>query len=435
MAAGVPRVFVSHLSGIAVFDPNGDQVGRVRDLVAMLRVGGRPPRVLGLVVEVVTRRRIFLPMTRVTGVESGQVITTGVINMRRFEQRPTETLVLGELLDRRVQLVGTDVAPDEEVTVLDVSMAQLPARRDWEIDKVFVRRGKGGALRKRGETLTVEWSAVSGFSLEEDGQGAENLLATFEQLRPADLANVLHHLSPKRRAEVAAALDDDRLADVLEELPDDDQVEILGKLQKERAADVLEAMDPDDAADLLAELPEDEQERLLALMQPRDAEPVRRLLSYEERTAGGLMTTEPIVLRPDATVAEALARVRIRDLSPALAAQVYVCRPPDETPTGKYLGTLHFQRLLRDPPGTLVGSIVDTDLRPLPPGTSLPAVTSYLATYNLISAPVVDESGSLLGAVTVDDVLDHLLPDDWRESVADDFTVTDDDAREVTDGR
>ncbi|SHK72803.1 magnesium transporter MgtE N-terminal domain-containing protein [Actinacidiphila paucisporea] len=425
MVAGAPRVFVSHLSGVAVFDPNGDQVGRVRDVVVMLRVGGRPPRVLGLVVEVVSRRRIFLPMTRVTGVESGQVITTGVVNMRRFEQRPTETLVLGELLDRRLRWLPqgggatsatTGEEAGEEVTVLDVSMVQLPARRDWEIDKVFIRRGKSGALRRKGETLTVDWSAVTGFRLAEDDQGAENLVATFEQLRPADLANVLHHLSPKRRGEVAAALDDDRLADVLEELPDDDQVEILSKLKEERAADVLEAMDPDDAADLLAELPADEQERLLTLMQPQDAAGVRRLLSYEEHTAGGLMTTEPIVLRPDATVADALARIRNPDLSPALAAQVYVCRPPDETPTGKYLGLVHFQRLLRDPPFTLLGSIVDTDLQPLTPGTALPSVTSFLATYNMISAPVVDESGSLLGAVTVDDVLDHLLPEDWRET-------------------
>ncbi|MER6253960.1 CBS domain-containing protein [Streptomyces sp. NPDC001584] len=412
MAAGAPRIFVSHLSGVPVFDPNGDQVGRVRDLVAMLRVGGRPPRLLGLVVEVVSRRRIFLPMTRVTGVESGQVITTGVINMRRFEQRPTERLVLGELLDRRVTLV----ASGEEVTVLDVAIQQLPARRDWEIDRIFVRKGKSGALRRRGEALTVEWSAVTGFSLEEHGQGAENLVATFEQMRPADVANVLHHLTPKRRAEVANALDDDRLADVLEELPEDEQVEILGKLKEERAADVLEAMDPDDAADLLSELPEDDKERLLTLMRPDDAADVRRLLSYEENTAGGLMTTEPIVLRPDATVADALARVRQADLSPALAAQVYVCRPPDETPTGKYLGTVHFQRLLRDPPFTLVSSIVDTDLPPLRPNASLPAVTTHLAAYNMVAVPVVDESGSLLGAVTVDDVLDHLLPDDWRET-------------------
>ncbi|MGW2016525.1 magnesium transporter MgtE N-terminal domain-containing protein [Streptomyces sp. NPDC001927] len=412
MVAGAPRIFVSHLAGVPVFDPNGDQVGRVSDLVAMLRVGRRPPRLLGMVVEVLSRRRIFVPMTRITGVESGQVITTGVVNMRRFESRPTERLVLGELLDRRVQLAGTD----EEVTVLDIAITQLPARREWEIDRVFVRRGKPGALRRKGETLTVEWSAVTGFSLEEEGQGAESLVATFERLRPADLANVLHHLSPKRRAEVAAALDDDRLADVLEELPDDDQVEILGKLKEERAADVLEAMDPDDAADLLSELPEEDKERLLALMRPDDAADVRRLLAYEERTAGGLMTTEPIVLRPDATVADALARVRQQDLSPALAAQVYVCRPPDETPTGKYLGTVHFQRLLRDPPFTLVSSLADSDLPPLAPDTPLPAVTSYLAAYNMVAAPVVDESGSLLGAVTVDDVLDHLLPEDWRET-------------------
>lgn len=415
MAAGAPRIFVSHLAGVPVFDPVGDQVGRVSDLVAMLRVGRRPPRLLGMVVEVLSRRRVFVPMTRITGVESGQVITTGVVNMRRFERRPTERLVLGELLDRRVRLVGPGGQEGEEVTVLDVAIQQLPARRDWEIDKVFVRKGKGGVLSRKGETLTVEWSAVTGFSLEEEGQGAESLVATFEKLRPADLANVLHHLSPKRRAEVAAALDDDRLADVLEELPDDDQIEILGKLKEERAADVLEAMDPDDAADLLSELPEEDQERLLTLMQPDEAADVRKLLSYEERTVSGLMTTEPIVLRPDATVADALARVRQQDLSP-LAAQVYVCRPPDETPTGKYLGTVHFQRLLRDPPFTLVSSLVDSDLPPLGPDTPLPAVTSYLAAYNMVAAPVVDESGSLLGAVTVDDVLDHLLPEDWRET-------------------
>ncbi|MFI6346540.1 magnesium transporter MgtE N-terminal domain-containing protein [Streptomyces sp. NPDC050560] len=442
MAAGFPRIFVSHLSGIAVFDPNGDQVGRVRDLVAILRlqeghtertpegtrwrtVADRPPRVLGLVVELGTRRHVFLPMTRVTGIESGQVLTTGVLNVRRFERRPTERLVVGELLDRRVRLVETD----EEVTVLDVSVRQLPTRRDWEIDKVFVRKGpRGGRFRRgRGETLTVEWSAVTGFALDEEGQGAENLLATFERLRPADLANVLHHLSAKRRAEVAAALDDERLADVLEELPEDDQIEILGKLKDERAADVLEAMDPDDAADLLGELPEDEKERLLALMRPSDAADVRRLMSYEERTAGGLMTTEPVVLTPDATVADALARVRNPDLSPALAAQVYVCRPPDETPTGTYLGTVHFQRLLRDPPFTLVGSLLRDDLQALAPDTALPDVAGFFATYDMVAAPVVDDGGSLLGAVTVDDVLDHLLPEDWREAEFD-------PEREVGDG-
>src|SRR4051794_29115226 len=219
----------------------------------------------------------------------------------------------------------------------------------------------------------------------------------------------------KRRAEVAAALDDERLADVLEELPEDDQVEILGKLEGERAADVLEAMAPDDAADLLGELPIDEQERLLALMEPEEADPVRRLLVYEEGTAGGMMTSEPVILPPDATVAEALARVRDPEITPALAAQVFVCRPPTETPTGKYLGLAHIQRLLRERPSSLGPGVVDSDIAPLGPDVLLPELTSYLATYNLVAVPVVDDADHLLGAVTVDDVLDHLLPANWRE--------------------
>ncbi|WP_037573120.1 magnesium transporter MgtE N-terminal domain-containing protein [Phaeacidiphilus oryzae] len=419
MAGASSRIFISHLADAPVFDPNGDQVGRLRDVVVSLRPGGRPPRVLGFVVEVVSRRRIFMPITRVTTMEAGQVITTGTVNLRRFQQRPGETLVLGELLDRQVAFTGSGGygEPGEEAVVLDVSMAKV-RNREWDIDKVFVQRGKkpGRLRRGRGETLVVDWSGVSGFSLSEQDQGAANLLATFEKLRPADLANVLHHLSPKRRSEVAAALDDERLADVLEELPEDHQVEIIGELQDERAADVLEAMDPDDAADLLSELPPEESERLLQLMEPQEAEPVRRLLSYDENTAGGLMTSEPIVLSPDASVAEALARVREQDVKAALAAQVFVCRAPLETPTGMYLGTVHFQKLLREPPYTLVGSIVDDSLDPLGPETELPQVTSYLASYNLVAAPVVDELDHLLGVVTVDDVLDHLLPSDWRDS-------------------
>lgn len=404
--AAPPRVFCARLAGIAVFDPNGDLVGRVRDVVVTLRVGNEPPRVLGFTVEV-QRRRIFVPMSRVTTIEAGAVLlSSGTLNWRRFEQRPGEVLVLGELLDRQVTLLETG----STVTVLDAAMEQTRTR-DWLLTSIAVREGR----RRRGQVRTVDWNEVTGFSLPEEGQGAANLLAAFEKLRPADLAAMLHDLSQKRRAEVAAALDDERLALVLEELPEDEQVELLGGLEDERAADILEAMGPDDAADLLGELPEEEAERLLQLMEPEEAAPVRRLLVYDEDVAGGVMNNEPIILPPNATVAEALARIRAPELSPALAAQVYVVRPPYETPTGRYLGTAHFQRLLREPPSALVGGVLDTGIDPLTPDMVLPAVTRHLASYNLVAAPVVDTENRLLGAVTVDDVLDHLLPADWRE--------------------
>jgi flagellar motility protein MotE (MotC chaperone)/sporulation protein YlmC with PRC-barrel domain len=400
------RVFVARVSGLPVFDPNGDPVGRVRDVVVALRTGRDAPRVLGLAVEITGRKRIFVPIGRVTSIDpEAVVLATGTVSLRRFDKRPGETLVLAELLDRRV----TELSSGDQVTVVDVAMEQT--RTDWLLTRVAVRRG---GRRRRGELVQLAWDEVTGFSVEEGEQGAANLLAVFEKLRPADLAGVLHDLSDKRRAEVAAALDDERLADVLEELPEDEQVELLGGLEDERAADVLEAMSPDDAADLLGELPEEEAERLLELMEPEEAAPVRQLLAYSDDTAGGLMTSEPVIMGPTATVAEALARVRAAELHPALAAQVYVVRPPYETPTGRYLGTAHFQRLLREPPSALVSAVVDTDIDPLAPDCPLPEVTRHLASYNLVAAPVVDGESRLLGAVSVDDVLDHLLPADWR---------------------
>jgi flagellar motility protein MotE (MotC chaperone)/sporulation protein YlmC with PRC-barrel domain len=406
------RIYVARLAGVAVFDPNGDPVGRVRDVVVMFRPGSLPPRVLGPLVEIQHRRRIFVPIGRVTSIEAGAVVlATGSVNLRRFEQRPGEALVLGGLLDRTATIKETGA----RVTVIDAAMEQTRTK-DWVLTRLAVRDLGSRLGRRRGHVRQVEWEELDGLGpTPEAEQGADALLDVLSTSRAADIANMLQDLDQKRQREIAAALDDERLADVLEELPEDDQVKILASLADERAADILEEMDPDDAADLLAELAPAERERLFQLMEPREAAPVRRLLRYGDDTAGGLMTSEPIILAPDATIAEALARVRNPDVTPALATQVYVCRPPSETPTGRYLGVAHVQRLLREPPSALVSGVVDDDLEPMRPETGLAEVTRYLATYDLVAAAVVDEADRLVGAVTVDDVLDHLLPEDWRE--------------------
>jgi len=405
------RVFLARLAGLGVFDPNGDQLGRVRDAVATLRVGRQPPRILGLVVEVQHRRRIFVPMGRVTRIEPDAVVlTTGSVNIKRFEQRPNELLVLGEVLDRTV----VRIEDGARLVVVDAAMEQSRTR-DWVITKLAVRAATGKLGRRRAVLQQVDWNDVDGLSATETGQGADSLLAVLAGMRPADVAAQLQDMPDKRQQEVAEALDDERLADVMEELPEEDQINIISGLTDERAADVLERMNDDDAADLLRELPADEQERLLEIMEPAEAAPVRRLMTYGEYTAGGMMTSEPVILLPDATVAEALARLRNPDLSPALAAQVYVVRPPQATPTGRYLGMAHIQRLLREPPSALVSGALDADIDPVSPESTLQQVTRHLATYNLVAVPVVDDNDRLLGAVSVDDVIDHLLPEDWRD--------------------
>ena len=402
------RVFLARLAGTSVFDPNGDQLGKVRDAVATLRTNNQPPRILGFIVEVPPRKRIFVPITRVTSIDNGHVIITGLLNMRRFEPRMNEISVLSEMLDRSVTLVDGN----EKVTIEDIAM-ELSKTGDWFIERVHVMR-RGAGFRRRGASSTVTWAEISGIAINETNQGVSHLLNTLANLRAADLASVLHDLTLKRRAEVARALDDERLADVLEEMDESSRVELLAELEGERAADVLEEMDPDDAADLLREVGQERAQALLALMEPEDAEDVQRLMHYEDYSAGGMMTTEPIVLTADSTVAEALSRVRLSEVAPGLASQVFVCRQPIETPTGRLMGIVHIQRLLREPPATLLGGILDSDIAPLSAEATLNEVASYLASYNLLAVPVVDANERLLGAVTIDDVLDHLLPENWR---------------------
>ena len=382
------RVYIGKLAGTGVFDPLGDQVGKIHDVVVIFRLKSEA-NVIGFVVEVGPRKRVFLPLTRVTSIEAGSVITTGLLNIRSFTQRPIETLVLSELFDRVVTMNDGS----GQVRILDVAMRQRRPK-DWVISTLHVQRVRTSSLgfTRSGETLTVDVTEVSGLLKTNSNQSATALLQYTEDMRAADLADFIHSLPQDRKIAVAQQLTDARLADVLEELGDDDRVAIVSALQAARAADVLDVMQPDDAADLVAELPTAKAQSLLALMEPEEAEDVRRLMTYEESTAGSLMTTEPVIFGPTATVAQMLAAVRREDIPASIATVAFIARPPQETPTGQY-----------------------RDIEAVDPNAHIAKVTRLLATYNLTVLPVVDEDGHLHGAVSVDDVLDELLPEDWRD--------------------
>ena len=400
-ALGSPELlYVSRLVGLALLDAEGATIGRIDDVVLSAAAEDEPPQVLGFVATV-QRRRIFVNAGRVGEIDSGGVrLRSGTIDLRRFELRH------GEMLARE-QLFDTGAVRGEQV--VDVGLvARTDRRNSWEVATVALG---GGRLRRRSRRV-VPWQETRALF---DAGPVASQVAALRRLHPSEIANALRKGSAEERSALAEALEVEELANIMEELPEATQVDILESLELDRAADVLEEMEPDDAADLLAELSADEQSRLLEAMEPEEADPLRRLLVYAEDTAGGLMTPEPIIVTPDTPVAQVLARLRDPDLAPALAAQVFVTRRPTATPTGRLLGVVGFQRLLREAPGLEVGRCVEEGWDySIDPELPVLGVAAKLAQYDLLALPVCDEDGRLLGAVTVDDVLDRTLPPGWR---------------------
>jgi len=390
------QVFTSRLSGRPLLDSEETPIGRVRDIVILPAAQGLAPRALGLVVTL-QRRHIFVNFGRIAEMSiDGAHLRGGTVDLDRFTRRPGEILA-SELYNK----------PVSAGTVTDVAITPSTTGRGWKVSSLAITRGRGLRLRS---TQIVPWSDHP--ELFQAGTLAEQL-ADLREMNPTDLATAVEGMSPSRRSQLAAALQDDELADLLEEMPEQDQIRLLASVGLERTADVVEEMEPDDAADLLAEMPDDQRERLLTAMESVQAADIRRLLRYDATTAGGLMTSQPLIVAPDVPVAEVLARMREPERPVTEAAQVYVCEPPTMTPTGRYLGSVGFQRLLRQPPAAAIGDCVEASTF-VRPDLSERELATRLAAYNLISVAVCDEAGRLVGAVTVDDVLDHLLPVGWR---------------------
>lgn len=401
---------MGRLAGRGIFDPSGDKIGKVRDFVAVERAASAP-RVVGLVAEIPGRKRVFIPIDQVVSVTSGQVISNGVVNMRRFEQRGGEQRVLAEIIGREKPLLDGS----GKVKIEDAAIEQTRGG-EWVVSEVFVKLPKTSGPLGRSRSKVLSWEELGKTAAGADSGSAELLIQTLVDLKPADLAEALLELPAVRRGEVVTELPDDMVADALEEMDESDQIATLQYLNSDRAADVLDQMEPDDAADLIHALPDQHGQELLDLMEPEEAEDVRRLLEYEQDTAGGLMNPAPIVLPAESSVAEALAMIRKAEIAPAMASAVYVTLPPYETPTGEYQGMVHFQRMLRFPPHERLSALLDSELEPIPVNASAAEVARRLASYDLVAIPVVDESNNMLGVITIDDVLDHLLPDDWRHA-------------------
>ncbi len=359
--------YVSRVARLPLLDADGETFGQVQDVV-LAPAGRSAPRVLGFVT-LVQRRRIFVNANRIEDLEpTGVRMRTGTIDPRPFRKREAELLALEDLVGSAVTVDGIE----QYVRDVGITPSDAPGA-SWELATLAL--GGRGPLARRRTPVIVGWE--QGSALFDVGADAAEV-AEMREMRPADVANRIRALPLAKRPRLAEIMEDDRLAD------------LLGEMTAEERSRLLEAMEPDDATHL------------------------RRLLTYESATAGGLMTPEPVIMSPQSTVAEALALLREAALPTALAAQVFVVNPPLSVPTGRFLGTVGFQRLLRHRPSETLGDVVPERSEFLSPDTPQLEVAGRLAAYDMVAVAVCDGSRHLIGAVTIDDVMDHLLPAGWR---------------------
>lgn len=395
-------IYAFRVLRLPLLDAGGAAIGRIDDIVTVPGRSGNAPRVTGFVATS-QRRRIFVNAHRISSVDSeGIRLRSWDVDLNPFKPRMGEQLLGRDIIDKRVA----------SESVSDVALRPTSNAREngWEVAKVRLTRR--GVLGRRTSYRLVEWNEVSRLFSVTTEMAAE--AARLRDMHPSDVAAVVRALPQVQRQQLAKEMDDDRLADLLEELPESEQLALIANLDLERLIDVLEEMEFDDLADLLAEMPAQQRSTVLEAMDDEDADVVRQLLSYASGTAGALMTPEIVIMGANATVAEALAQVRDPEWLVSIAAQVFVTQPPYKAPTGSYLGVVHLQRLLREPPSTELGRCLAVEPT-VSPSLSDREVAEFLASYNLLAVGVCDDTGRLLGAITVDDVLDRMLPADWRQ--------------------
>lgn len=395
-------IYAFRVMRLPLLDAGGAPIGTIDDLVAVPGRPGQPPRVTGFVATS-QGRRIFVNSARIVDLDSdGARLRSWDIDLNPFHRRPGEMLI-GELIDRQI-ITG------ERVSDVGLESASDGRTRWWNLTKI--RLAKRTPLRRRPSYRLVDYDEVPELYAGMSPIAAE--AARLRDMHPSDVAHVVRSMPLAPRRQLAAAMEDERLADVLEELPEDEQLRLIEGLDLDRLVGVLDEMEYDDLADLLGEMPQQQRNAVIAAMDEDDAEVVTRLLSYEAGTAGGMMTPEIVILGPTNTVAEALARIRDPDLTPSIAGQVFVTRPPFKPPTGTFLGVVFMQRLLREPPAMELRHCVATDVPTVSPDIDDNAVFAEFASYDMLALAVVEDDQHLLGAVSVDDVVDRMLGTGWR---------------------
>jgi CBS domain-containing protein len=410
--AQIPQVLhLSLVAGGALRDGDGERLGRVDDLIVRLGDDDHPP-ITGVLVTV-AGRQAYVPAERVADIANGEVrLSKAKLDLRRFERRPEEVLLKKDVLDR--QLINVDGA--RLVRANEIELARLEGW--WRV--VGVDTGPRGALRRlvprwlgpklrTGEFL--DWASLEPFVGHVPTVRLRVPHPKLARLHPAQIADLVEAASHREGEEIIEAVgaDEELEADVFEELDEQHQLEFIQERSDEEVADVLARMAPDDAADVVAELAEDRREHVLSLVPSPKRAKVRALLGYDPAEAGGLMSPDFLCLYRHATVQESLERVRSSSVPADQLTSVYVMDSQRAL-----VGAVPITALLRATPDDSLMELVEHDAPRLRPDAELEEVARLMSDFNLVSAPVVDGRDRMIGVVTVDDVLEVMLPRGWR---------------------
>lgn len=407
-----PILHLSSLTGRPLRDSDGERLGRVEDLIVRLEGGGYPP-ITGLLVKVAGRTS-YLGADRVLRLAAdGAVLRKAQLDLRRFERRQGEVLLRRDVLDRQlINVDGARLVRANEIELADVAGS-------WRV--VGVDTGARGGLRRLlpkplGQRIAtgefLDWASVEPFVGHVPTVRLRVPHPKLAKLHPAQIADLVEAASRHEGEEIIEAVgkDDRELeADVFEELDEHHQREFLEDRPDEQVAEILARMAPDDAADVIGELDEERRETLLRLLPVSRRVKVRALLGYDPAEAGGLMSPEFVSLRQSSTVGEALDAVRLSKISPELLTAVFVT-----SPDGTLEGSIPLAVLLRAETDRRLGTLIKHELPCLRADAPFEEVARLMTDYNLTCAPVLDEDERMVGVVTVDDVLEAMLPRGWR---------------------
>ncbi len=406
--------YVSDLLGRPVTDINGERVGQLQDLIACVRCEMPHPQIVALQVK---RKdgELLIPFADVAVLVAPAIpLTRPIQNIAPYEPGEHDLYLARDVLDK--QIIDTDGV--RVVRVNDLELARVNGR--FYVANVDI--GGMGLLRRLGlarlaqkvfghrlPSNIVSWDAVELLP----GDQPMRLRVPgdkISELHPADLAEIISDLSRVESSRLLETLDVQTVADTLEEVEPEFQASLIETMPDERVADVLEEMAPDEAADLLAELPQERSQELLKLMEAEEARDVRKLLAYPVDTAGGLMTTEFVAVRPHLTAEQAIAALRQTAQEAETIFYVYVT---DDA--GRLIGVFSLSDLVLARPETPVTEFMHRRVHKVNLRASQDEVAQVVAKYNILAVPVVDDEGRLHGIVTADDALDKIIPTAWKK--------------------